>query len=50
MKTDLGTGAGQSREPREKVTAAKQAGGDEGGLGHGMAVEAGGESLQPGNL
>lgn len=49
LKTDLGLGAGRSREPREKVTAAKQAGGDgEGRLDHGM--EAGGETLHPGNL
>lgn len=49
LKTDLGLGAGRSREPREKVTAAKQAGGDdEGGLDHGM--EAGGEMLHLGYL
>lgn len=47
MKTDVRLGVGQSREPREKVTAAKQAGGDEGGLGHGVALEAGGERMYP---
>lgn len=48
MKTDVRLGVGQSREPREKVTAAKQAGGDKGGLGHGVALEAGGERMYPG--
>ena len=33
-------GAGRSRENREKVTAAKQAGGDEEGMDRGLTVEA----------
>lgn len=48
LQTDMRLGVGQSREPREKVTAAKQAGGDEGDLGHEVAQEAGGERMFPG--